>query len=329
MRAAVVERFGEPFVVKTLPRPHVTPGHVLVRIVASGVNPLDVKIHEGAAAHARIQLPAILGVEMAGIVEAAGDGVSEFAPGDEVFGMIGGVGILPGTLAEYALADARFLAKKPAALTMREAAAVPLAFITAYEGLVDRAHLRAEHSVLVHGGAGSVGSMSVQLARSIGATVYATASVRDHASIEAMGAVPIDYGLPPEDYVAAYTAGNGFDVVYDTVGGKVLDASFVAARRYGGHVVSCLGWGTHALAPLSFRSATYSGVFTLTPLLDGINRENHGTIMREAARLAAAGVLRPRIDSTVYTLDEAELAHEAIRSKTSSGRVIVSVRDNA
>jgi len=325
MRAAVLEQFGGTLVVRSLPRPSATPGTVLIRIIASGVNPLDVKIHDGAAAHARAQLPAILGLDMAGVIEAIGEGVTGFSLGDEVFGMIGGVGKLPGTLAEFALADPQVLAHKPSVLSMREAAGLPLSFITAWEGLVDRAQLCAEHTVLVHGGAGGIGSICVQLARAIGATTYATVRPRDFDLVKAAGAVPIDYGMPVEDYVAAYTAGEGFDVVYDTVGGHILDASFPAVRRYGGHVVSCLGWGTHALAPLSFRSATYSGVFTLTPLLDGIGKPHHGEIMRNAARLADAGMLRSRIDSNTFSLDDVNLAHDVLRRKAAAGKLVVTI----
>ena len=148
---------------------------------------------------------------------------------------------------------------------MREAAALPLIFITAWEGLVDRAHVRGGQKVLVHGGAGGVGHIVVQLARSFDAEVFATGSPKDKAYIERLGAIFIDRETPFDDYVAACTAGQGFDLIYDTVGGAVLDFSFNAVARFG-HVVSALGWGTHALAPLSFRAASYSGVFTLLPL---------------------------------------------------------------
>src|SRR6202042_3722530 len=105
--------------------------------------------------------------------------------------------------------------------------------------------------------------------------------------VEDFGAIPIDYrSSSVEDYVAAHTDGKGFDIVYDTVGGATLDASFIAVKRYTGHVVSCLGWGTHSLAPLSFRSATYSGVFTLHPLITGLGQAHHGEILSEAAALA-------------------------------------------
>jgi NADPH2:quinone reductase len=115
------------------------PGHVLVRIAASGVNPLDAKIRAGRAKHARHPLPAMLGMDMAGTVEEVGTGVSEFKAGDEVYGMVGGVGGLPGTLSEFIAVDADLLAHKPKKLTMREAAALPLSVITSWEGLVDRA----------------------------------------------------------------------------------------------------------------------------------------------------------------------------------------------
>jgi NADPH:quinone reductase-like Zn-dependent oxidoreductase len=121
------------------PQPDPQPGQVLVRIEASAVNPLDIKIRACQAAHARQPLPAILGIDLAGVVEAVGSGVTSFRHGDEVYGMTGGVGGLQGSLAEYAVVDADLLAPKPANLSMREAAALPLIFITAWEGLVDRA----------------------------------------------------------------------------------------------------------------------------------------------------------------------------------------------
>ena len=127
-------------------------------------------------------------------------------------------------------------------------------------------------------------------------------------------------------YVEQHTAGQGFDIVFDTVGGTVLDASFDAVRRYTGHVVSALGWGTHRLAPLSFRGATYSGVFTLLPLLTGEYREHHGRIMAEATQMAEAVRLKPRVDPTRFTLDTVEAAHRLVAEGSARGKVIVDVR---
>jgi NADPH:quinone reductase-like Zn-dependent oxidoreductase len=297
----------------------------LVRIAASGVNPLDAKIRAGAAAHARHPFPVTPGMDLAGTIEQVGTKVTEFSPGDLVYGMTGGVGGIQGTLAEFAAVDARLLAPKPRHLTMRESAAIPLVFITAWEGLVDRAAIRAGQRVLVQGGAGGVGHMAIQIAQSFGATVYATASARKREVVEKLGAIFIDYNTTPvEDYVAQHTHGNGFDLVFDSNGGLVLDASFKAVSRFG-HVVSALGWGTHLLAPLSFKAASYSGVFTLYPLLSGQGREHHGHILREATRLADSGKLTPILDPREFTLDTVDNAHEAVSKGAANGKLVVNI----
>jgi NADPH:quinone reductase-like Zn-dependent oxidoreductase len=327
MRALMLQEAGGRFQQTLVPRPAPRQGEVLVRIHASGVNPLDTKIRAGAAAHARHPLPAILGMDLAGVVEAIGSGVEAFRVGDEVYGLTGGVGGMQGSLAEFAAVDSDLLAHKPAKLSMREAAALPLVVITAWEGLVDRAQTRAGQKVLVHGGAGGVGHVAVQIAKAIGAEVFATGEARQADVIRGFGATPIDYiATSVEQYVAAYTNGDGFDVVYDTVGGATLDASFGAVRTYGGHVVSCLGWGTHKLAPLSFRAATYSGVFTLLPMLTGKGRANHGHILREATKMIEAGMLFPLLDPRKFDLDTAMEAHEAVEAGHTKGKVVVEVK---
>lgn len=322
MQAALAEAAGAPFRIATVSRPQPGPGQVLVRIAASGVNPLDIKIAAGQAAHARQPLPAILGLDLAGTVAALGEGVTSFRPGDAVFGMAGGVGGHAGSLAEYAAVDAALLAHAPANLTMREAAALPLVFITAWEGLVDRAAVRAGQSVLVIG-AGGVGQMVIQIAIAAGATVTAIGSPATRDAAERLGAAFADRAEPMAELLARQTGGQGFDIVYDTVGGAGLDAAFTAVRRFG-HVVSCLGWGSHALAPLSFRAATYSGVFTLLPLLTGEGLAHHGEILAEAARLAEAGKLSVQLDPRRFTLAEADTAHAALRDGA-NGKLVVDV----
>jgi len=324
MRAAILETHNAPLRLSTVSTPEVGPREVLVRVRASGVNPLDTKIHAGAAAHARHPLPAILGIDLAGVVEQTGRDVTRFKPGDEVYGMTDGVGGVPGSLAEFAAVDADLLAPKPANLSMREAAALPLIFITAWEGLIDRAALKAGQKVLIHGGAGGVGHVAIQIARAIGADVFATGSAAQRATIEGFGATFIERDTAIEAYVAEHTGGRGFDIVYDTVGGKVLDASFEAVRRFG-HVVSALGWGTHALAPLSFRAASYSGVFTLLPLLSGEGRAHHGEIMAEATRLVEAGKLAPLVDARRFTLESVGDAYALIRDHAAKGKLVVDI----
>jgi len=175
MKIYRVEEPGGDFVERVVPDPMAKAGEVLVRIRASGLNPLDAKIRAGQAAHAKQPLPAVLGLDMAGVVEEVGEGVSAFRCGDEVYGMTGGVGGLQGSLAEFVAADADLLAHKPKALSMREAAALPLSAITAWEGLVDRAQVHRGQTVLIHAGAGGVGHVAVQIALAFGATVFATA----------------------------------------------------------------------------------------------------------------------------------------------------------
>ena len=323
MQAYVVDKPGGDFRKVDLARPVLAGNQVLVRVHASGVNPLDTKIRAGQAAHARQPLPAVLGLDMAGIVEEVSPGVIAFKPGDAVYGMVGGVGGLQGTLAEFVAVDADLLAHKPKNLSIREAAALPLIAITAWEGLVDRAAVQAGQTVLIHAGAGGVGHVAVQIAVALGAKVFATVSPDKKRIVEDFGATAIDYRASSVDeYVAASTDGKGFDVVYDTVGGATLDASFVAVRRYTGHVVSCLGWGTHSLAPLSFRGASYSGVFTLYPLISGQGRAHHGEILRQVAALVEAEKLRPLLQERRFTTSDISAAHALVEAG-GMGKVVV------
>jgi len=326
MRAQVLPGPGEPLRLTELPVPAPAAGQVLVRVAAAGVNPLDAKIAAGQAAHAQVHPPAVLGLDAAGTVVATGAGADRFEVGDQVFGMIGGVGDVPGSFAEYAAVDQSLLARKPVQWSMTEAAAVPLGFITAWEGLVDRAGVAAGESVLVHGGAGGIGHLAIQLAAARGARVWATGRAGHADTIRRLGAVPIDFEQTPvEEYVREHTGGAGFDVVLDTVGGATLDRSFTAVRRYTGRVVSSLGWGTHSLAPLSFRGASYSGVFTLLPLLTGEGRAAHGHILEAAAQLGAQGRLRPVVHGTPFPLDEAARALSRVTHGVPAGKVVIQV----
>jgi NADPH:quinone reductase len=323
MKIYRVEQPNGDFVETVVPDPIAMAGEVLVRVLASGVNPLDTKIRAGQAAHAKQPLPAVLGLDMAGVVEEVGVGVSAFKRGDEVYGMTGGVGGLQGSLAEFVAADANLLAHKPKRLSMREAAALPLSTITAWEGLVDRAGVHAGQTVLIHAGGGGVGHIAVQIAHAFGAEVFATVSQDKTQIATRFGATAIDYkAVPREEYLARYTDGAGFDVVYDTVGGKTLDDSFASVRRYTGHVLSCLGWGSHSLAPLSFRGSTYSGVFTLLPLITGEGRAHHGEILADAAKLADEGKLTPLLSREHFDASTISQAHSQVVSG-SLGKVVV------
>lgn len=311
MRAAVLEAYDAPFRLADIARPAVGSGQVLVRVAAAGLNPLDGKIRKGQAAHARQPAPSVLGLDLAGVVEAVGSGVEGFRTGDAVYGLAGGVGGHQGALAGYRVVDARLLARAPANLTLREAAALPLVVVTAWEGLVDRANVQAGQTVLVIG-AGGVGLAAIQIAQARGAIVAAVDTAAKREVVERLGARFFDREASIPDT---------FDIVYDTVG--ALDVAFGAVRR-NGHVVSSLGWGSVALAPLSFKAATYSGVFTLLPLLTGEGLEAHGEILRQAAALVEAGKLAPRLDPHRFTLDAVDAAFETLAGPT-DGKLVVEI----
>ena len=289
------------------------------------MNPLDTKIHAGAAEHARHPLPAILGIDMAGTVEALGAGVTRFRPGDEVFGMTGGVGGHQGSLAEYAAVDADLLALKPSHLSMREASVIPLGFITAWEGLVDRMAVHAGQAVLVLGGAGGVGRMAVQIARARGAEVSATGSVSDRAAIEQLGARFIDRSEPvaafvartdPADAALTWPSTRWAARCWTTPSRRCAGSAMWPARSAGARTP----WRRCRSAPEATRAS-----FTLLPLLTGEGRAHHGEILAEATRLAEAGQLTPLLSPRRFTLETVGDAYRAITEGTAKGKMAIDI----
>ncbi|MBK1897800.1 zinc-dependent alcohol dehydrogenase family protein [Chryseobacterium paridis] len=325
--AMVLEQIGGNFIKKTIDLPTIESNQVKIEIYASGINPLDTKIWLGQAEHAKQLLPAVLGMDLAGKVVEKGNNVTRFEIGDEVFGLAGGVGGNQGTLARFIVVDEDLLAKKPINMNMVETAALPLIFITAWEGLVDRAKVDQNKTVFIQAGAGGVGHMAIQIAKAFRATVYATAFEKDYDLIRSYGATPISFAeMESGSYIDTYTNGKGFDIVFDTLGGTFLDAAFKAVKIYTGHVVTSLGWGTHALAPLSFRGATYSGVFTLLPLITGKGKAHHGDILSEATRLVESGKLNVRLHPGDYNFDNIDEAHSIVRQGKAKGKVVVHIK---
>ena len=196
MKAMIIKAYGEDalFEKGEINKPQVKPGEVLIKIAASSVNTVDTMIRKmGNTLPLSPEAPAILGMDFAGTVEQVGEGVLNFKVGDEVYGCVGGLADLQGTLADYVSADHKLIAKKPSNLTMREAAAIPLVGITAYEGL-KRAGISPGKKVLVHGGTGGVGHVALQLAKHFGANVYSTGGGEYQMNlISKQGATPINY----------------------------------------------------------------------------------------------------------------------------------------
>ena len=328
MKAMILNSYGAqaPFELGELPTPTVQPGHVTVRVAATSVNVVDTMIRQmGTDLPLSPALPAVLGMDFAGTIEAVGEGVTGFAPGDEVYGCAGGLANLQGALAETMLADARLIAHKPKSLTMREAAALPLVGITAFEGL-QRAGTRAGQKVLVHGGAGGVGHVAVQLGKHLGAEVYATGSGPQAAAIiQGFGAQSIDYKTETvADYVAQHTGGAGFDVVYDAVGGANLLNSFDAAAL-NGHVATTVSLAQIDLSTAHFKGLSLHVVFMLIPMLHNQKRETHGAILAQLAQIADAGALKPLLDEQRFALADVGQAHARLGSGQAVGKVVVDV----
>ncbi|MGV9263694.1 NADP-dependent oxidoreductase [Kitasatospora sp. NPDC003701] len=226
MKAIAIRRYGGPEVVEylDLPDPKVGPDSVLVEVRAAGVNPVDWRVREGSLdglldAH----FPLVMGWDAAGVVRAVGGGVTEFAPGDEVYGYVRKDSVEHGTYAELVSAPVRTLARRPAALDWAQSGGLPLAGLTALQGL-KALRVGAGDTVLVHAAAGGVGHLAVQIARARGARVIGTAGERNHAYLRGLGAEPVAHGEGLAERVRAL-APDGVDAALDLVGGGAVDVS--------------------------------------------------------------------------------------------------------
>ncbi|MFD3729098.1 NADP-dependent oxidoreductase [Streptomyces sp. NPDC058671] len=306
MRAMVVEQWGGPgnMVEREMERPEPGLNEVLVRVHAAGVNPVDWKTRASGALIGWDAVP-VVGWDVSGTVEAVGPGVGNLRPGDEVFGMP----LFPrqaGAYAEYVVAPARHLAPKPASLTHVEAAALPLAALTAWQALVDTADVRPGERVLVHAAAGGVGHLAVQIAKARGAYVIGTASAPKHDLVRELGADEvIDYRTARfEDVVS------GVDVVLDGLGGETAERS-----------MKLLGAGG--------RLVTLPGPDQVPAAKDGVRAvwvlvEPDHLGLREIAALVERGELRPVVD-TVLPLADAAKAHEIGELGRTTGKIVLTV----
>jgi alcohol dehydrogenase len=328
MRAMVLRSYGETatFEAENIDEPTVSKGHVLVRIEASSVNTVDTMIRQMGQENLPLSpdLPAVLGMDFAGTVEAVGEGVSDFAVGDEVYGCAGGLIGLQGALTELINADARLIAHKPKSISMREAAALPLVGITAFEGL-SRAGAGRGQKLLVQGGSGGVGHVAVQLAKHWGAEVYATDSGDKRMEIiKGYGATPIDFKTEAvADYVAKYTDGAGFDVIFDSVGGANMTNSFEAAAL-NANIATTVALLELDLVPAHFKGLSIHVIFMLIPMLHDHKRERHGEILATLAGIVDSGALIPLLDEEQFSLSDVSAAYDRLTSGQATGKVVVS-----
>ena len=324
----IVNEFGGPevFELADVKKPSIKSAHVLVKIKATSVNMVDTMIREmGSALPISPPAPAILGMDFAGVIEEVGQGVSNYQVGDEVYGCAGGLADLPGTLAEYIVADADLIALKPKNLTMTQAAALPLVGITAFEGL-QRAGVSKGQNVLVHGGSGGVGHVAVQLAKYFGANVFSTGGgAKQLALIESLGASSINYKTESvSDYVNKHTNGQGFDIVFDSVGGENMTSSFEAASL-NGQVASTVAMVNLDLSLAHFKGLSLHVVFMLIPMLHSVKRKEHADILAKLTEIAEAGQLVPVLDEQSFSLTEVGNAHARLASGNAMGKVVVNI----
>lgn len=328
MRVQQLRTFGDPSVFEAadIDRPEPGPGQILVRQMASSVNPVDTKIRAHGPPIAPA-VPAVLGCDIAGVVEAVGDGVTRFSTGDAVYGCAGGMAGHGGAYGEYIAADADLMAKAPASLDWRQAAVLPLVTITAWEALIDRCRIQPGEYVLIHGGAGGVGHVAIQLAKAQGARVATTVSTEQKAEIvRRLGADDVIYYRDESvaDYVSRLTADRGFDVVFDATGGSDIATSFEGAR-VNGQVATIVAQYTADLTPMHTKSLSLHAVFMATRMLHGVDADHHGVILDKMSRLVAAGQLQPLLDPNRFALADIADAHQHLESGPVLGKIAVDI----
>jgi NADPH2:quinone reductase len=319
MKAMLLKAFGGPdaFELHDVPKPLPQAGQVLVRVHATSINPLDYQIRRGDYPDL-VSLPSITGHDVSGVVEAVGPGVTAFTPGDEVWytpQIFDGAG----SYAEYHVAAETIIGKKPPSLSHLEAASLTLVGGTAWEALVTRAALRVGESILVHGGAGGVGHVAIQMAKAMGARVFTTVRETNVEFARSLGAdTVIDY--EKEDYVDVIlreTAGHGVDVVFDTIGGNTLSRSPDALAQLGRIVTIVDIAQPQNLVQAWGKNASIHFVFT---------RQNRGKL-DELSALVARGQLRPHVGA-VFSLAELPLAHKLLETPNNGvqGKIVIDVR---
>ena len=329
MKAIVMTAVGSPDVLQLqdVPEPQIQePTQILVRLKAAGVNPIDRKLR-GRGTFYPEDMPAILGCDGAGVVEAVGSGASKFKPGDEVYFCDGGLGKKgTGNYAQFAVVDERFVAAKPSSLSFAEAAAAPLVLITAWEALCDRARLTGGEKILIHAGAGGVGHVAVQLAKIKGAEVCTTVGSPDKARlVRQLGAdEPILY--KQTDFVQAvldWTEGKGVDVAFDTVGGETFFNTCAAVKIYG-DMVTILEPNSKVgnLKVARRRNLRVSLELMLTPMLEqAVALQQHQTeILQQCASWIDEGKLTIHLNQT-FPLEQAQAAHEALETGSMTGKL--------
>ena len=316
MKAAVLTEFGsvDRLEIQEVTKPKPKPHQILVRVCATSINPVDYQTRRGDYKDL-VELPAIIGVDVSGVVEAVGESVTNFKIGDEVYYSPQLFGE-SGSYAEYHVADESIVAHKPTNLSHIEAACFPLAAGTAWDCLVTRGQLQVGELVLIHAGAGGVGSFAIQLAKAIGAYVFTTCSAKNHDLVRKLGAdCIIDYRT--EDYMAVIkreTQGRGVDLVLDTIGGTTIQSSLEIIRPYG-RLVSIVDIATpQSLLPAWEKNLAVHFVLTS-------QQSNKLNLLK---RLIERQQLFPIVDS-VMPFHQVAKAHQRVEDGSIRGKVVLQI----
>lgn len=333
MKAVMLTGAGGVDMLKLMDVPDPTirdPQEVLVRLHAAGLNPVDYKLRRKGGFYPN-RLPLILGCDGAGVVQAVGEAVTKFKAGDEVYFFNGGMGgDEQGNYAELTVVHQDYLAEKPKSLSMVEAASVPLVWLTVWEALFDRYSLKADETILIHGGAGGVGYIAVQIANQTGATVFTTISSQEKAEFaKSLGAAQcINY--KEEDFVGSVlnlTGGKGVDVVFDVVGGQVFADSFPATKIYG-HVVTLdeINFSKAEAGAAKLRNLSLSYELMLTPMHFKMHeaRVRQTSMLHEATRMIDAGQIKTQV-TNVFSLAEIDQAHTIVEGGHSIGKTVIKI----
>lgn len=324
MKAQLIQRCGDigEFYTDKVPIPSPKDGQVLIQVKASSVNPIDLKIRSGQVTGIISSFPTVLHSDIAGTIAEVGKNVTGFQVDDEV---IASDVVHFGALADYVVVDACLVAKKPKNLTFAEAASLPLVSITAWEALFDRIKLNHSQHILIHGAAGGVGHIAIQLAKYKGAKVSTTVSTEEKAEIaQRLGADQIIYypKTTVAEYVEELTDGVGFDVVLDTVGGKNLDRSLKAVK-INGSVGTIAARSTHDLSPLHNKAITLHGIFMMATQKSPEGKTYHGVILKNISQLVEQGKITPLIDAKRFSFEQVGEAHQHLASGKAIGKVVL------
>ncbi|MBE9008031.1 zinc-dependent alcohol dehydrogenase family protein [Fortiea sp. LEGE XX443] len=334
MKAVLMTAAGSPEVLQLqeVPTPSLPLDNtqLLVRLVAAGVNPIDAKLRRRGTFYPHL-MPAILGCDGAGVVEAVGADVQKFRPGDAVYFCYGGLGEHQGNYAEYNVVDERFVARKPASVSFAEAAAAPLVLITAWEALYERGRLEPGERVLIHAGAGGVGHVAIQLAKLKGAAVATTISSQEKANfVTQLGAdYPIFY--KQTDFVQAtldWTGGEGVDLAFDTVGGETFQKTFPAVRIYGDIVTILEPVANTVWKTARNRNLRIGLELMLTPMSLGLDEslQHQAEILAQCASWMEQGKLKIQVNHQ-FALKDAVKAHELIETGAIAGKIVLLISD--